>query len=527
MADVTRHRAMKSFSRSAVSLSMVTLLARALTFVIQVIIADLFGASLETDMYFAGESMILLFANLIVTGFGMAFIPIWTEYRVRHGKAEADRFTNAFVSFAAVVGFVAGAAMVLGAPLVSRAIVPGFSPQALVAMTRLLGVMVLAIIPLGLTAGCTSLLEAHQRFLIPAFSRVAYSAVLLVFMLAAARRLGIVALAWGMVLAAVVRLLTQWIGARRLGGFSLTWKLCHPGVGRVMRLILPILIGLVGIEVTSLLDNVLASLLPAGALTGLTYANRVILLPIGILALPLRTTIFPTLSQQAAHRQLDDLGETAVAGMRLLALIMVPVAAALFVLRYPLISLLFERGAFDSQAVHTTASALGWYALSVPAMGSLMIIGNIYFSLSDPAALVRLNLISWAGNAVLSLALLGPLGHKGIALGTSLAYCATWALAIFGLRRRFPNMGIMSFASGLGKALLATGAMVGAMLGANALLSGTLDVRITALPLRALVALLLGSSIGIVTYLAAAWALQVKEMRTLASAVLRWVPLGS
>jgi putative peptidoglycan lipid II flippase len=527
MADTALPRGRKSFLLAALPLGLVTLLARAVTFITQLVIANLFGASLETDAYFAAESVVLLLSGLVVIGFSTAFIPLWMEYRVQQGEVETHQFSDAFASLATVVTVVLGVAMALSAPLIARAIAPGFSSQAADTTTWLLRVMALAVVLLGFTAGCTSLLEAHQHFLVPAFSRVVYSAVILVVVVTLSNRLDVMALAWGTVIAAIARLLVQWPNVWRLGGIRLTWRMDHPGVRRAIRLILPILVALVGTEVMFLLDNMVASLLPAGALTRLAYANRVILLPVGILALPLRTTIFPTLSHYAAHRQLEAVGKTVLGGMRLLAFVMIPVSAGMLVLRQPLIHLLFERGAFDSAAAHLTAGALGWYALGVPAMGGLMLISNAYFALGDPVALVKLNLFNWLSNLILNLALLGPLGHNGIALATSLSCTATCTLAVLGLKRRLPAVDIWSLAGSLAKVTLATGGMVGAMLGGNALLIDSLNGIVASSALQALTTLLAGGMIGTVAYVLAALVLRTEEMTALVSTVLQRVLLRS
>ena len=300
---------LKGFYGAAVSLSIVTLLARTIAFVTQMVIARLFGAGVETDAYFAAESVILLLSGLIMVGFGIAFIPLWMEHRIRQGKFEARTFADAFISLSSVISLALGVAMILGAPLIARIIAPGFSPEAVEITTGLLRVMALAITLVGFTAGCTGLLEAQQHFLVPAFSRIVYGLVVLGAAVTLSSRMGIMALAWGTGIAAIARLLVQWANARKLGGFHLTWRVNHAGVRRAVRLMLPILVALAGLEVTLLIDNVFASLLPVGALTGLAYANRVILLPVGIIALPLRTTILPTLSHQAARRRFDELAK--------------------------------------------------------------------------------------------------------------------------------------------------------------------------------------------------------------------------
>jgi putative peptidoglycan lipid II flippase len=294
-----------------------------------------------------------------------------------------------------------------------------------------------------------------------------------------------------------------------------------PGVRKGFRLILPVVISLAGVQVTFLLDNAVASLLPGGALAGLAYSIRVVMLPVGIVALPLRTTIFPTLSYQAANGQLQGMSVNVLAGIRYLLFIIIPISAVILILREPLIQLLFERGSFDSAATTMTASAMGFYALGVPAIAGLTLISNVYFSLGSSVALVKIFLFSWICNLILNLTLYSPLGHNGIALATSLSTTVTFILAVIGLKGRLPALDLWSLVGGLAKVSLATVGMIGAILGSSVLLSARLNDIMISSTREALIILLVGGMIGGIAYVVAALALRLDEMRALVGAISR------
>lgn len=527
MTEAALSRQRMNFWGAALTLSLATFLTRAATFVTQTVIAYRFGASGHTDAYFAAERVLLLLGDFIVIGFGVAFIPLWMEYQVRRGEREAQAFVSALITLATGATIVLAIVIALAAPVLVRFVAPGFSGPVAQTATQLLATMAPAVVFLGLTAGCTGLLEAHRRFVLPEISRVAYRVVILVATIALSGRLGVMALAWGTVAGSLVRLMVQLPSTLKFGIIHLTHRVDHEGVRRVGKRILPIFMAYAGMRVTMLLGGVVASGLPEGAVSGLAYAGRVMLLPVALLALPLRTTIFPTLSHHVALDELEVMGETAMRGLRLLSFVTVPVCAGLVLLRVPLIQLLFQRGAFDSAATQMTASALGWYALGLPAIGGMLIVNSIYFSLGDPITLVKFNLINWAASLGLSLALVGMLGPSGIAFSISLSTTTTYVLALLTLKHRLPTLKIRPLGETVLKASVATGLMAGLLLGLSALLAGALP-DLDASPAMRLLIVVLGSAVvGGSAYGIAAVALRMDEALAFIRVVSQWVTLRS
>jgi putative peptidoglycan lipid II flippase len=527
MAEVALTRQRTDFWGAALSLSMATLLTRAATFIIQIAIALLFGASAHADAYFAAENVLLLVGNFVVIGFGAAFIPLWMEYQIRHSEGEAHTFANAFITLATGATIFLALAIALAAPVLMRLVAPGFSRQTSETATQLLATMAPAVALLGLTAGCTGLLEAHRRFVLPELSRVAYRVVILIAAVTLSGCLGVMALAWGTLAGSLVRLMVQLPNALKFRTFRLTHQVDHQGVRRALKRALPIFIAFAGLRVSMLLGNAVASWLPEGAVSGLTYAGRVMLLPVGLLALPLRTTIFPTLSQHVAEGRLEIVGETAMKGLRTLIFVTVPVCAGLVLLRAPLIQLLFQRGEFDTAATHMTAGALGWYALGLPAIGGMLIVNSIYFALGNPIALAKFNLIYWTISLGLSLALVRPLGLNGIALSISLSTTVIYALAVLALKPRLPGMRIGQLGKTILKACTAAGWMTALLLGLWALLPGQFSALNPETTVQSLIILLVSGVVGAGAYGVTALALQMEEAQAILKALWRRLRLRS
>jgi putative peptidoglycan lipid II flippase len=219
-----------------------------------------------------------------------------------------------------------------------------------------------------------------------------------------------------------------------------------PGVRRVVRLMLPAAFGASVGQINLLLDTLLASLLTAGSISWLYYADRLMELPLGIFAIALATVLLPRLSGSHASGDRDGFSAALDQGMRLGLLLTLPAATALVVLAEPLVATLFHYGAMGDADVRAAAMALRAYALGLIGFTGVKILAPGFFARQDTRTPVRIALVAMAVNLVLNLALILPLAHVGLALATSVAALVNAALLLRGLLRE----GVWTLAPGWG-----------------------------------------------------------------------------
>jgi len=221
----------------------------------------------------------------------------------------------------------------------------------------------------------------------------------------------------------------------------------------------PVVFGLSVTQVNLLVGTLLASLLASGSVSYLYYGMRLIHFPLGVFGVALATAILPTLSTQAARGDLDGLQAGVTDALKLVAFITVPAMAGLIALRFPIISLLFERGAFDAAATAGVAVAVVAYAVGLWAFAAVRIVAATFYALQDTKTPVRAAAIAMAANVVLNLALMGPLRHGGLALATSLAAVLNLTLLMTALRRRLSGLALSALWPSLARTCAAAGAM--------------------------------------------------------------------
>lgn len=488
-------------------------LGRVITLITQTIIARELGLSTLSDAYFAVEKVPELLISFVAAGFGATFIPMFAEYRIGQGEDEAWKFASSFLFLSLIVSLSFTLVAVLCASALVSVIAPGFQGAAREIAVRLLRVMALSTMFLGLNAGLMGLLQSYGEFIVPEAGRIAYNCVLLGAAWSLSRGLGVSALAWGTVLAATIWLVIQIVGVVRRGALKLVWVFDHPGTRRAVKQLLPFVIAISGVEITLMLDRMVASGLSAGSIAALNYASRIVLLPVGLFAIPLRTAFYPTLSRLAARRQLPELAETTLSGLRMLLFIVIPAAVGLGALRVPVTRLLFERGAFDSLATQQTSEALICYALGVPAVSAIFFLTSVYLSLGDARTPVKFHAVGWSMNVILNLLLSRHWGHQGVAIATAISTNLTVILLVFFLKRhQLRSFGMESLLLSLSKTLLVS-VLMGSLL---LFLPGRLNTLLThsRLDLQSLqVAILI--LVGALTYLATASLLGADELVTL------------
>jgi len=504
-----------SVTRAAGIVGTATLLSRIFGFVRDVVIAGFFGAGMAADAFFVAFRIPNLLRRLFAEGsLTIAFVPVFTEYISHRGRPEAFRLARSAVRLLSVLLAAASVAGILLAPWIIHVIAPGFMAlppkyALTVALTRFMFPYIFFI---GLMALCMGILNVLGHFAAPALAPVLLNLSMIagVVFLSPHLERPVYGLAAGVLAGGLLQLVLQIPFLIRLGFHF--WKaapLMHPGLKRIGRLMVPAIFGAAVYQINILVGTLLASLLPAGSVSYLYYADRLVQFPLGIFAIATATAVLPSLSRHAANRNMEALRATFAQAMNLVFFITVPAMVGLIVLRVPIVSLLFGRGAFDLATVHLTASALLFYGVGLWAFSAVRIVVSLFYALQDTRTPVKTAVVSIAANIVLSLVLMGRLRHGGLALATSLASMVNLALLCVYLRRRLGTLK----STGMGRSLVRTtvcSLLMGLVVAAAA---RYLIPAPDAASGRLLFGVAAAIFAGVATYLLLAWRLKSPELR--------------
>ncbi len=442
-----------------------TFLSRIFGFIRDVVIAGFFGAGLSSDAFFVAFRIPNLMRRLFAEGsLSIAFIPVFTEYLTSQGKDEAFNLARSAMRLLSVFLVIIALLGILLSPLIIRVVAPGFSgsPEKLSLTVALTRIMFPYIFFICLVALCMGILNVLGHFAAPAIAPVFLNIAMIgsAFLISPYMEDPITGLAVGVLIGGGLQLALQLPFLVKKGFYF--WKkakIFHPGLKKVGVLMLPAVFGAAVYQINILIGTLLASLLPEGSVSYLYYADRLVQFPLGIFAIATATAVLPSLSRQAAANDYTALRDTFAHAMKLVFFITIPSMVGLIVLREPIVALLFKRGAFDDETTRLTAYALLYYGIGLWAFSAVRIVVSTFYALQDTKTPVKMAVISIFANIVLSIILMGPLGHGGLALATSVASMLNLGLLVRALKQRLGALGWRSITGSALKTTVCSGIM--------------------------------------------------------------------
>jgi putative peptidoglycan lipid II flippase len=421
-----------------------TLLSRILGFARDVVYAQVFGANGFTDAFFVAFKIPNFLRRLFAEGaFATAFVPVLTEYKERRELKDLQALVDHVAGSLAMVLLVVSLIGVVAAPLLVSLFAFGWVMQGEEAKLALAAEMLRFTFPylffISLTAFAGGVLNAHNRFAVPAFTPVILNLVLIGAALWVSPHIQeprIVALAWAVLVAGVAQFIFQLPFLKPLQlvpRFKPSFR--DPGVRRVLKLMAPALFAVSVVQVNLLLDTVLASFLQTGSISWLYYSDRLMEFPLGLLGVALATVILPSLSREHASESPERFRRTLDWGLRSALVFGLPAAVGLAVLAGEMIATLFLSDVFDAQDVRMARLSLMAYSVGLLPFILIKVLAPGYFARQDTRTPVRIGVIAMAVNMVLNLILIWPLAHAGLALATSLSAFVNAGLLLRGLLR--------------------------------------------------------------------------------------------
>lgn len=419
-----------------------TMLSRLLGFVRDAIVARVFGAGMATDAFFVAFKLPNLLRRIFAEGaFSQAFVPILAEYKSQQGE-EATRTFLAYVAgmltLALALVTVAG---MLAAPWVIMVTAPGFAstPDRFELTSTLLRITFPYILLISLASMAGSVLNTWNRFSVPAFAPTLLNVSMILFALAATSYFHppVLALAWAVLVGGVLQLGYQLPHLKKIGMLvlpRLKWR--DPSVTRVMKLMVPAILGVSVSQISLIINTIFASFLSQGAVSWMYYADRLMEFPSGVLGVALGTILLPSLSKSVASGNQQEYSRLMDWGLRLCCLLALPSAVALGILAQPLTVSLFQYGKFSAFDAAMTQRALVAYSIGLMGLIVVKVLVPGFYARQDIKTPVKIAMVTLALTQLMNLLFIGPLQHAGLALSIGLASCINAALLFWQLRKQ-------------------------------------------------------------------------------------------
>jgi putative peptidoglycan lipid II flippase len=442
-----------------------TLFSRILGLLRDQVLAAIFGASNDMDAFIVAFRIPNLVRDLFAEGaMSAAFVPTFTRRLTLDGKEKAWRLGNNLLSalFLVTAGVVV-AGIIFARPLVS-AYAEDFSrvPGKLELTIWLTRIMLPFLTMVAVAAAVMGMLNSLHHYFVPALAPAMFNiatlvcAFALVPVMPSLGQPAIAAMAIAALLGGALQVLVQWPALRREGfRYRFVLDLRDPGLRQVLLLMGPGTIGLAATQVNLFVNTLLATSQGTGAVSWLSYAFRLMYLPIGLFGVSIATAALPAVSRYAAVGDEGGIRRTSADAVAMMMVLNVPATLGLVALADPIVRLLFERGQFTPSDTASTAAALRFYAVGLVGYATARIISPVFYAIGQSRVPVAVSLCTIAINIAANLALVQIIGFRGLALGTSLAMLVNGVALLLLLRRRLHGIDERHLAVTLCKTLVA------------------------------------------------------------------------
>lgn len=510
---------------SAAAIIMVTYAASAVVGLLRdrLLAATFFGGrEWQLDTYFAAFLIPdTMFQLLVIGALSAAFIPIFSQLLSNKQKEDAWYVASASTTVIMVLITLIAIVVAIFAYPIGRVVAPGFSPDKLSLMANLTRIMIVAQIFFAISSFLSGILQAHQRFLIPAVAPVVYNLGIIIGIVGLTPFIGIYGPAVGVVIGSILHLAIQVFPARQLG-FSPRplWDPHHPAVVEIARLMVPRTLALGIDRIEQFVAVFLTTMLAEGSLSLFNFARHIYLLPASLFGAAIGQASLPILAGQVG-KEIDVFRKTFISSFLQIFYLSFPAGMGILILRIPLVRIVFGAKSFPWPATILTGQTLALFSFSIFAQAVIQLLVRGFYAVKDTRTPLVIGLASATLNIILSFIFTFSLGWgiRGVALAISVSGILETILLIIFLDRSVGQIIQRSLTVPLVKITLAT-TFVGFILWA---LMRYLDqIVFDTTRTSSLVALTLTVTfVGLALYVSLSWLLRLEQLKAIVVLIRR------
>lgn len=485
-----------------------TFLSRVIGLGREITLAYFYGTSYVSDAYLMSIAIPTVIITFVIVSLATSYVPAYQK--LSGTTTEKNTFTNKVVGMTLVICLFILVAMLIFTPQIVPLFVAGFDDTTMALTVSLTRITLFAVFFMGMSLILDSFMQVKEKVLLASLSGLPFNLAAILFIVMSTQT-HVYLLAVGTVIAFGLQCLYLLVLAKR-HGFKLRprFDMKDDTMRNLCLLTLPIILANTVEQIGIIIDKNLASRFEAGAVSSLTYATRVSTAISGIFITSILVVSFPKIAKQAADGNMTKMKNSLAESIVGMSLFIIPAIAAIAIFARPIVSLLFGRGAFDSDAVQVTSSLLFFYIFFLFGNGLTQLISRVFYALEDSKTPMIVAAFTVVINIILSLTLTTFMGITGLALSASISAFIGMLLLLFWLRRKAGSLRLRDTLLTLNKI---TGASI-------AMAFGAYFVYQYLTSFNAVIALLIAAVVGVGIYVLLLLILRIREVERSVSVVL-------
>ena len=504
----------KTLTKYVRKVALGTILSRILGYIRDMLVANLFGTGMFADAFHAASRIPNFFRRIFGDGsFSAAFVPVFNKYLNGKERTLTQNFLDAVFSALCLILMIISVLGMFFVPVFTKIFAGGFSddPVKMQLTIEIARFMFPFILFVCLASFLLAILNTLRTFFLPAVASAAlnFSEIFYIFLIAPMIVPGnqIKGLAVSVIVGGLLHFLVQYPKLKSLG-WNLKFKLNlkHPGVRKIIFLMIPSIVGLSADQVNALVDSRCASSLVQGSVSVLYYSNRLMQMPLGIFGLALATISLPVMSNAYLKNDMLTLKKSLSYSIRFAIFTLFPAATGLMVIGLPIVRLLFEHGKFDYlESSIMTSNTLFYYSLGLPAYALVKIFANAFYSFQDTKTPAKTAIWAVILHVILCFVLMYKMSVCGLALATSLSAYFNLLLLIIYLKKRIGRLDVQQILFSFLKTLLAS------------VITGIVSYNVCKISERLFISVPISIILGVMIFILVSYILKSEELRIVVS----------
>lgn len=405
----------------SIVVALITVVAKVIGFGREAIIAAYYGATKDTDAYFLARNMPALIFPAVCSSISTAFLSVYVSMRSEKKTEEADAFVSRALNVTLLISFLLSMLALLLSPLFVPLFAPGFDPETTKLAIKLTRITMAAFSFIMLEYMLAAILNSKKIFFSAQIAGVFNNVFIILITIFSGKNNNVIFLTWTVIGGLILQVIILGFCARKEFRYRFLIGFRDEYIINMMRLSVPILLGNSIVQLSSIVDKILASGLGEGVVSSISYTNSLNSVVTSVFIVSLSTVLYPTLTENASKHDKARFSKNLLENLIMLVLVITPISLVTAVFSKDIITIVYYHGEFSSSAAEFTANALAYYAAGYVFIAVREIIIRGFYAVGNSKTPMTNGVISVSLSILFSILLSGWMGIRGIAFGNSLA----------------------------------------------------------------------------------------------------------